>query len=360
MEDKQLNFSRPLLSVRRHSSTVALEKDDKRNTRSFLPSIPLPPPYKSELKSGPVSNPGAVPFEWEQSPGRPKDERTLENHTEGPPVAPKLPPGRILIANQLDNDNASTNAVVYKSRGRKINGLQNVSHFDKYDRGIECSEDNMEKSVVENAESGDEDEVFEDALDTLSRTGSFFLNCSVSGVSGLDDSDVKPSGTSLTDPQAKEFMIGRFLPAAKAMISETPQYAPLKKQIVVEDQPRQLKKVVKGDNQPQLRYGPSFARHYTESQYTGEEESDDEYDENENFHGKACGLLPKFCLRSSMCLLNPLPAMSVRTRVPRSPARRVHARSSSASTCSKTENEVILVLCNTNPPFSKKFFLQKL
>ncbi|CAI9089209.1 OLC1v1023731C1 [Oldenlandia corymbosa var. corymbosa] len=339
MDNKQLNFGRPLLSVRRHSSTVVMEKDDRRSNRSSVPSIPRPPAYKSELKSGPVSNPGTVPFQWERSPGRPKDERTTGTFEE-PPAAPKLPPGRVLI-NQQSNDHVSANALFQKSQDKSPKCSQNVTHLDEHVRETESAQDIKEQAEEGKSESGDDDEVYEDALDSLSRTESFFLNCSVSGISGLDYPDVKPPDTFSTDPQAKEFMIGRFLPAAKAMISETPQYAPPKKQpmVQVEDIPRQLK-VVKGDNQPQLRYGPSFARHYAESQYTAEEESDDEYNESENFHGNACGLLPKFCLKSSMCLLNPLPGMSVRTRRAPMSVRRVQARSSSASTCSKTDNEL--------------------
>lgn len=341
MEDKQLNLSRPLLSVRRHTSTVASEKDSKKNDQSSLSSVSRPPPfYKSELKSGPVRNAGTVPFVWEQSPGMPKDERTLETHTERPPVAPKPPPGRVLKANQQYNDNSSKKLTVNKSQVGNPQGLQSASELGDSGRTFKITEDMVEEAHERKDDTEDEDEVFEDALDTLSRTESFFVNCSVSGISGLDDLDVMPSGTFSTDPQARDFMIGRFLPAAKAMVLETPQYAPApKKRPVVQDNPKQLKKVVNADNQPQLRYGPSFAKHYSEFHDNGEEEeSDDDYDEHENVPSKVCGLLPRFYLKSH--LLNPLPGMSVRTRTPMSPTTRLQARSSSASTCSKTENEL--------------------
>ncbi|XP_027064671.1 uncharacterized protein [Coffea arabica] len=341
MEDKQLNLSRPLLSVRRHTSTVASEKDSKKNDQSSISSVTRPPPfYKSELKSGPVRNAGTVPFVWEQSPGMPKFERTLETHTERPPVAPKPPPGRVLKANQQDNDNSSKKLTVNKSQVGNPQGSQSASELGDSSRRFKITEDTVEEAHERKDDSEDEDEVFEDALDTLSRTESFFVNCSVSGISGLDDLDVMPSGTFSTDPQARDFMIGRFLPAAKAMVSETPQYAPApKKRPVVQDNPRQLKKVVNADNRPQLRYGPTFAKHYSEFHDNGEEEeSDDDYVEHENVPSKVCGLLPRFCFKSR--LLNPLPGMSVRTRTPMSPTTRMLARSSSASTCSKTENEL--------------------
>lgn len=339
MEDKQLNFNQPLLSVRRNASAVVAEKDDKKGTKSSLGHLPRPPSYKSELKSGPVRNPGVVPFVWEQSPGKPKDEGMLQiDKIDRPSNAPKLPPGRTLKANKQYSDNHPSNPTINRNEIGKPDVYQRVPSVDQMSHGVECFEDLVEE---ENSDSREGSEIYVDALDTLSRTESFFLNCSVSGVSGLVEQDVKPSGIFSADPETRDFMIDRFLPAAKAMVSEiqTPQYVP-KKPPVIQDQPRQLKKVVNADKKPQLRYGPSFVQHYTQSQYTEEEESDDDYDEISNLQTKVCGLLPRFCLRSSFCLLNPVPGMSVRTRVPTSPASRVHdTRSSSASSCSKTENE---------------------
>lgn len=338
MEDKQLNFNQPLLSVRRYaSSAVVAEKDDRKGTKSsFLGHLPRPPPYKSELKSGPVSNPGVVPFIWEQSPGRPKYESRPQKDKIGTlaSTAPKLPPGRTQKANRQDSETPTIDK----------NEIGNPD-VDEMNHGVDCFEDVVQEE--ENSDSRDGSEIYEDALDTLSRTESFFLNCSVSGVSGLVEQDVKPSGIFSTDPEAWDFMIGRFLPAAKAMVSktQTPQYIPKKQPPVIQEQTRQLKKVVDADKKPQLRYGPSFVHHYTQSQYTEEveEESDDDYEQIGNLQTKVCGLLPRFCSRSSFCLLNPVPGISVRTRIPMSPASRVHdTRSSSASTCSKTENEVLI------------------
>ncbi|KAL0286782.1 UNVERIFIED_CONTAM: hypothetical protein Scaly_2782500 [Sesamum calycinum] len=122
------------------------------------------------------------------------------------------------------------------------------------------------------------------------------------------------------------------------MASETPQYAP-KRQHVVQEQPQKVKNI--GTQfKPSLRYGPSFAKRYSHYHDDGEEEeeSDDEYDQHESLPA-VCGLLPRFCLKSSLCLLNPVPAMSVRTRVPTSSANKVQPRSSSAGSYSETENE---------------------
>lgn len=294
MEDKPLNFNQPFLSVRRHTPAATSVRTGKKRINNSQSSIPQLPPHRSELKSGPIRNPGAIPFLWEQSPGQPKEKlNPLHHSSDKPPAAPKLPPGRPPKADQAVDENAET------SKEEK-----------------ECSE------------SGDE--AYVDALDTLSRAESSFLNCSMSGLSDLH---VKPSGNLAMD---REFMMDRFLPAAKAMASETtPQYAP-KKQPFLQ---KQTKKTV-NQHKPSLRYGPSFADRYSYSQDNkGDEESDDEYDQHQNVPA-ICGLLPRFCLKSSLCLLSPVPAMSVRTRVLSSSAKKVERRSSSAASCNEIENEV--------------------
>uniref|UniRef100_A0A5B7BZ72 DUF688 domain-containing protein n=1 Tax=Davidia involucrata TaxID=16924 RepID=A0A5B7BZ72_DAVIN len=334
MDDKQLNFNQPLLSVRRFSSTAASGKDDKKKTDSSLPVIPPLPFYKSELKSGPVRNPGVVPFLWEQTPGRPKDEGKQKTQAR-PPIAPKFPPGRILKVKQEAPDKVSedTSGTSFQA-GKVSSSSHSISSIDENVTKVECSKNAMEERESSDSEVGDE--VYLDALDTLSRTESFFLNCSVSGLSGLDYPDVKPFGIFSADPQTRDFMMGRFLPAAKAMASETPQYAPWK-QPVPREQPRQFEKVVGGDKKlPLYCHRPKILPNYAKDNRA--EESDDE-DESRNVSAKVCGLLPRSCLKNSFCLLNPVPGMSVRTRVPTSPASRMQARSSPAGSCSRTENE---------------------
>lgn len=344
MEDKQLNLNQPFLSVRRVSPTVASGSDETKKTEYSLPTMTHPPRYKSELKSGPVRNPGVVPFVWEQSPGKPKYESKRQiRATDKPPIAPRLPPGRRLKDNQ-DSDKAHESQNVSESQTGNAqlstSSCMNLDEKVKKIESIDCSKDM--KQDKEKCESKDVDEVYIDALNTLSRTESFFGNCSVSGLSGLDEPEAKPLGTSLTDPQARDFMIDRFLPAAKAMASEktleTPHYAP-RKQPAVQEQPTQPKKVVNGNKRPQLRYGPSFALRYSEFHDNYEEESDDDSCYDGNLPYKVCGLLPRFCWKSSFCLMNPVPGMSARTRVPMSPASRTQTGSSSTASCSGSENE---------------------
>lgn len=349
MEDKQLDFNKPLLSVRRSSSIVSSAENEKRKTDKSIPNIPRLPSYKSELKSGPIRNAGTVPFVWEQSPGRPKGESKPRNYViERPPVAPKLPPGRILKAKNQDSNKVFKDSPVTKHPRKIPHSSQRVQSSDE---NVTKTGSSKHIRKEESSDSGDDDEQYLDALDSLSRTDSFFLNCSVSGVSGLDVPDSKPFGSDPTDPQAREFMMGRFLPAAKAMASETPQHAPKKQQPVTWEKPREIKKVaVTGGKQAPLWYGSSVIPHYP--QQSTEEESDDEYEEHGRLSANICGLLPRFCLKGSVGFLNPVPGMSVRTRVPMSHVSRTHASSSSAGSCSETENEVSSFCSLTRLSFS--------
>ncbi|XP_023741222.1 uncharacterized protein LOC111889321 [Lactuca sativa] len=212
MEDNQLNFNRPILSVRRFSSTVSSQKDSKRKN-GISPS----PSYKS----GSLRNPGSVPFVWEHTPGKPKDETKTQKHIKY--LVPKPPPGRI-------------------SKPKK--------------------QESLEVKLTE----------FESSKETKK-----------------ESSDSR----------------------------------------VMNEKPLEVKKVVNRENEkPQITYGPNFL------QFTGddsEEDSDFDYDEHENTSYKVCGLLPHFCLKGSIGLLNPLPGLSMRTRLPISSANKTPSESSSAS-----------------------------
>ncbi|XP_073122403.1 uncharacterized protein [Henckelia pumila] len=337
MEDKKLNFNRPFLSVRRNSPAVTSQKDDKGKTGNFVPVTPQLPSYRSQLKSGPIRNPGVVPFQWEQTPGQPKEASKQEtrNH-DRPPSAPKLPPGRCPQASQqhscqvIPNENSSQIVTVARDSQSGLHHDENFKNLERYD---EITEKGM------HSESGDSDEGYFDAPDTLSRTESFFINCSVSGLSGFDDLDTEPPKSFLTDTKSREFMMDRFLPAAKAMASETPHCAS-EKEAITREQPQQSKKIV-NSSKPLLRYGPSFAKRYSYCHETEEdqeeEESDDDYMQHKRFPG-VCGLLPRFCSRSSLGVLNAVPAMSMRTRVPIY-ANTTQNRSSSAGSYSETRNK---------------------
>ncbi|KAK9153045.1 hypothetical protein Sjap_000525 [Stephania japonica] len=350
MEQKQLDFNAPLLSVRRFSSTTHVPCEEDKSKKLVKEKIaekrPVLPFYKSELKSGPVSNPGVVPFCWEQIPGRPKDEgRALLRPPERLLGAPKLPPGRrngIMEENsdkEVDkpdveghlNENVRRNAA-----GKVVDSNGNVTRFG-----------NSKEGVKEEGSSGsrvsEDDETFTDAMDTLSRSESFFLNCSVTGLSGLDGGyALKPSGTFSTDPQTRDFMMNRFLPAAKAMASEAPQHTHRKKP-ATNEQPRELRMVVHSEKRtPVLKYKPNYVEpQHVEDTEEEESDEDDDYGHSRDLSAKACGLLPRFCLKNSFCLLNPVPGMKVRSESPIRSVRRATTRmkSDNSESHSATDNE---------------------
>ncbi|KAM7276547.1 hypothetical protein ACFE04_018413 [Oxalis oulophora] len=302
MEKQQLDFNQPFLSVRRHNSTVATsESQGKRITDDSLPKkLPRLPFYKSDLKSGPITNPGKVPFVWEKTPGKPKDEsksKALAVDRVRPPIAPKLPPGRILNAERQPSDRYLENSM--KSL---------------------C--DSLNHEEAHSSSSGDSDEFYMDALDTLSRTESFFYNCSLSGVSGLefDSPDIKPSGIFSADPQTRDLMMGRFLPAAKAMTLETlPQYATKKPLVISQEQRRPVQKIVNKQN--------SFSGPYHPLDKTWGENKDqyDDY-ESDGASVKTCGLFARMCMKSSICVLNPVPGIRMNARSLVSSVRRHKAK----------------------------------
>ncbi|CAJ2645775.1 hypothetical protein L195_g006195 [Trifolium pratense] len=324
MEEKQLDFNQPILSVRRFPSTAQSESDSKRKTDKPISKRTRLPGYKSELKSGPVSNPGTVPFVWEKTPGRPIDESKVPTTAiEGPLVAPKLPPGRVLKVEQQDFDKIPKGSSVTRSRTEStVSNSMSVASLDSKD----ANHDNRKEEILEKESSGSDngDETYLDARDTLSRTESFFMNCSVSGMSGCDDREVQPSETFSADQQARDFMIGRFLPAAKAMASDTPhvQYAS-RKPVVRREQPRLVRKVESGakKSRPLDPKWQKVLPHY--AQDTSMDESEDEIDDDryESHAPKVCGLFPRFCL------LSPLQGLRVEDKIVNSAIHGVQGKS---------------------------------
>ncbi|XP_020236368.1 uncharacterized protein LOC109815951 [Cajanus cajan] len=321
MEEKQLDFNQPLLSVRRFSSTVASENDNKSKPKKSLPKRPPLPFYKSELKSGPVSNPGTVPFVWEKSPGRPKNESKLQTQAvEQCSIAPKLPPGRVLKVEQQDSDKVTS--VTQSRTGNSLSDSQRALSLENKSTKHESPKEVIEEKASSGSDDGDE--TYLDAQDTLSRTESFFMSCSVSGLSEWDEQEVQPSGSFSTDQQARDFMIGRFLPAAKAMASETPQIQHnTRKPLVTQEQPRQVRKLVSGAKpRPVDQKWQKVLPHY--AQDVDREESEDESDDNdgyENYAPKVCGLFPRFCL------LNPVPGLRMEDRILSSTVHGVQSKS---------------------------------
>ncbi|KAK8631704.1 hypothetical protein V6N13_028485 [Hibiscus sabdariffa] len=317
MEDNRLDFNRPLLSVRRFTSQVTgSQSEGNMKTDNSLKKIPCPPIYKSELKSGPIRNPGTVPFVWEKTPGRPKEENNIQMHALDKPTI--APPGRALNDKQQPSINGSDTKTFASCQTEIVpSSSQNVLSFALNETKYVCANGEIEETGSSGSKDGDE--AYVDALDTLSRSESFFLNCSVSGLSELDGSDVKPSGIFSSDPQTRDFMMGRFLPAAKAVASETPPYATMK-QPIVREPPKQIKELLFTDKQqPHRVSSPNKFPHHAEDDWL-EETEDDCYSQSENYSANACGLFPQFLLKNSFCLLNPIPGMKMQAQKPVKPA----------------------------------------
>ena len=317
MAERKLNFNAPLLSVRRFSiKSAALNKENKKTVESSRPSKKhtRDPPFEPAFNLEQVTEPVAVPFNWEQIPGRPKDGNEAETQPqEEASVTPRIPPGKVLESRkqQLDVDYYANKADL-RPQIKAYSFNANVVE-SKYSR--ERTTDGRGGLELE-----DEDEdVYSDALDTLSSNESVSLNCSASSLSGYEASGSgKPSGTFSTDPQTRDFMMKRFLPAAKAMALEPPRYAAPKKQATaVQGQPREVKKMI-GMEKRLLNdeRGPNLVPQYGDYQ-EDEEETEDEIDQYDNSRDIARGCFPRLCFRNSLSILNPVPGLKVGTATPR-------------------------------------------
>lgn len=176
---------------------------------------------------------------------------------------------------------------------------------------------------------GDDEERFSDALDTLSRTESFTVNCSVSGLSGVPDRPAGAAAAVTTGPGARGFMMDRFLPAAQAVAVGSPQYT-FRKAGATGSSAREHAHAAAaaswrtgGDDDRARRTPVQLPYQHLPPNYLScdyprreehveeEEEDEDDYDERSTrgFASKGCGLLPGLCVKTSLLLLNPMPTM---------------------------------------------------
>ncbi|KAM1004735.1 hypothetical protein ACFX2C_004899 [Malus domestica] len=309
MEERKLNLNAPFLSVRRITATPVIADGEKEkimqrpNGRHTLPS------YKSDFRLDQVTEPVAVPFHWEHIPGKAKEDNEAElQPTEEASVTPRLSPGKLID--------------VKKHNSERDYGDQNAArspHFKSYSlkenvKELKCSKDVTNERMA--LELQNEDDVYSDALETISPTKSFSLNCSASCLSQSESADIKPSRPSAIDPQTRDFMMNRFLPAAKAMSLETP-HAAKKQHTAAPEPPRRITRVIRHEDTRPLPKEQGSQMELQHRQYEEEKESegeDDDYDPSGSVSAKGCGLFPRLCLRNSLCLLGPIPGMKVKTR----------------------------------------------
>ncbi|CAA0823664.1 Protein of unknown function (DUF688 [Striga hermonthica] len=284
MEKRQLDFSAPLLSARRLSSPR------KSSELVHRKSVEKRVPPEGRTK------PAAVPFNWEQTPGRAKNEPKPKPRFPTTTTTPRLPPGWV-HSGERKFDRGPTNPTIYGDH---------ASLIEKLDESLKCK-DESENSDAENVE-----ETYSDAINALSLNDS----CSVSDVSGNHGT----SGRFSVDKQTRDLMMSRFLPAAKAVVVlETPQYAAKKPAVVGPSDEGAVKEVKK-----KVVYGSSgILRPYGTDDFDGGESEDEEEDGErgtlvrvKKAAGKSWGIIPRICVKRSLCLLKPIPAMKSSSRHP--------------------------------------------
>uniref|UniRef100_A0A0A9DWY7 Uncharacterized protein n=1 Tax=Arundo donax TaxID=35708 RepID=A0A0A9DWY7_ARUDO len=263
--NKRINLAAPLLSVRRHGGVGA----EDRATATALPYC------KPDETSGPLGHTGAVPFGWEHRPGHPKSVRTRRP----PPPAPM-----------------TTTADESSSVAQKPT------------------------AVTTTAECAREEEQFSDAL-SRDDMSCVTVNCSATGLS--DAASASACGRAGAVPGARgSVMMDRFLLAAHAVAAGSPQCT-FRKAASAREPARPAAASARGgdgDRLPVQRRLP--LRHVPTNHLrplTPEDKNDDDDDADadaesdalstRDFASKKCGLLPTRCVKSTLLLLNPAPAM---------------------------------------------------
>ncbi|CAN4084221.1 unnamed protein product [Withania somnifera] len=279
----------------------------------MVDKVPVPPNLqqslpvkKSDWELGGLTKPAAVPFLWEQTPGRPKDDNEARTNLRVErSSSPRLPPGRLPETVRFYSGERPRTQNIYRSPAE---GLPWMDHAALLDSLVE--------SMYTRGDRESEDNDYSDAPETMSPTESLSLNCSVSGLSGHQSSDLQPSGTFSIDSQTRDFMMSRFLPAAKAVVLETPQY--VHKKPVSAEQPMPLKKLVPVERKPSVKPLDSNPVSYYSSYPAdvGCETEDDMSENPQKKPSKGWKFFPRICVKNSLCLLNPLPGLKVKTIAP--------------------------------------------
>jgi len=268
MNEGKLNINAPLMSVRRSICTPTSSTETKIK---ILDNSAHSLPYnKSDMTQDQVTEPVYVSFNWEHIPVRSKLDNKVRSSSKSNSLSD--------IMNKLDHD-----------KGQKNEKLQNLEEDD---------------------DDANDDDAFSDALETLSSTESV---C----VSGLDNLDANKCRISSTDDkQAQEFMMNRFLPAAKAMTLQPHQHAPRKQSVLLQQPSTKLVSEEK-NSFVNNRNITDIVPYNGQCQEEEEEESDhDETDDYANISAKGCGLFPRSCIKNSLCLLNPMPETKMENQIP--------------------------------------------
>ncbi|CAA7029320.1 unnamed protein product [Microthlaspi erraticum] len=296
MAERKLNFNAPLLSTRRmHKTAVSVRRNKTKKFTTDDSSSSSVQVLVSEIGLDQVTETASVPFTWEQAPGRLK-ENDLRPHevceSKQQLFTPCLPPGK-------------------------------VTRFQSND-----------KQQVEEEESED---VFSDAHDTLSPKDSFSCNQSISGVSeygGVVETKKKKKPLNLSE-DSRDFMLNRFLPAAKAMTVEQPHYASNRKPSSFMSEPTIQEKrptPTRCDESALVPYS-----HYHHQDIDDDEESEEEDGEDDQvseyayLSKRGCGMLPQLCFKDSLGMLNTVLGFKAKQKSPATSPSHDQVKSSKAS-----------------------------
>ncbi|XP_011085987.1 uncharacterized protein LOC105167851 isoform X2 [Sesamum indicum] len=309
MEERQLDIGAPLLSMRRFSSpSYSSELLNSQVTGKLRSSRQQSPPLnKSDWEYVKVTEQASVPFQWEQIPGRTKSEVQIQVHTlEESSNTPRLQsPGRVAVPSRYNSGERSNNQNIYRPQIEAFLFGDHATLLEKLHQSLNCKD---ESGTLSDG----------DAYSIALQTESWSLNYSVSGLSGYQSSGVKPSGTFSIDRQTRDFMMDRFLTAAKAVVLELPKHVVKKPN----EQPKAVKKMVSDERNRLLGHSGSYPLQYY-IQYTDNVESEDgehKYTFPVKKSGKSRLIIPLFCAKDSLCILSTSPGMKSKFHAPTSSA----------------------------------------
>ncbi|KAK9065382.1 hypothetical protein SSX86_016765 [Deinandra increscens subsp. villosa] len=149
-----------------------------------------------------------------------------------------------------------------------------------------------------------------DGIETLSMS----FSCNDSD----PDSETESSRSFCSDFQTRDYLMNRFLPAAKSMIVETPQYVSKKQEDPVVEPPKYVKKVYSGELRPLLleKYPVNSYNHEIDDQSVVVDDDDGK----KKWSKKGFGFfLPRICTKRSSCISNPIEGVKAKIHRSRSP-----------------------------------------
>lgn len=328
------------------------------------------PFYKSDVNSGPIRKPGVVPFSWELSPGQPKDGfvagATHATPAKHPVVSSSPPPSGGASRRSLhEKEEAASvdgldstidcafplgsfpvsphcsvpaaalsmpSSCLHRTPSQSVESSREPSEDRKRTKLVSAKARTLEKQLSSRKEKDGEEIAFSDAPMMPSSAESCFMNRSMGDLSGEIKSRTT-SGRFSTDSQLPNFMAGQFLSAAKATASVSPQFSPMKSsreppRPVVENEREKRRPVVPLPYQ----HRPDHASIHPPTDARNRESDDDDHedanrcDEAGQLWMKGCGILPRLCLKSSFCHLNPLQGTKVKGQATLPAAHKVDTR----------------------------------